>query len=86
MARAELKRADRTLIGPGRNPVGLLGARRREPDAKGAVESEMEKIEAIDVMEALGYRSEGHEEHTGEKRLLHVERDFDLADNRPEDL
>ena len=87
MTSPKLKRSKRTPIGPGQQPAAPPRAKRhREADAKGAVESEMEKIDAIDAMEALGYQSEGHEEHTGEKRLSHTEHDFDLADNRPEDL
>jgi hypothetical protein len=36
------------------------------PDAKGAVESEVERIEVIQGDEVLGYPGAGREEHSGE--------------------
>ena len=53
-------------------------------DRKGATESNFVLIEAIDAWEALGYRSRGCEEHSGEP-LTPASQDLldELADNRP---
>lgn len=48
------------------------------PDAKGAVENEVERIETIKGDEALGYDGAGREEHSGEDA---VSGESGLADN-----
>lgn len=56
-------------------------------DEKGAVESQVEKIDAIVGNEALGYEGAGREEHSGENSPT-APKDLkdELADNRPEDV
>jgi hypothetical protein len=56
-------------------------------DEKGAIESQVEKIDAIVGNEVLGYDGAGREEHSGENSPKPPEdlRD-ELADNRPEDV
>ena len=56
-------------------------------DEKGAVESQVEKIEAIVGDEVLGYEGAGREEHSGENSPTAAKDLKDkLADNRPEDV
>jgi len=56
-------------------------------DEKGAIESQVEKIDAIRGSEVLGYEGAGREEHSGENSPTQPnELDDELADNRPEDL
>jgi hypothetical protein len=56
-------------------------------DEKGAVESEVEKIDAIRGKEVLGYEGAGREEHSGENAPTDSgDLSDELADNRPEDL
>jgi hypothetical protein len=40
--------------------------RRREADAKGAIEEQMTDLEFIDPIDVLGYHGRGREEHSGE--------------------
>jgi len=56
-------------------------------DEKGAIETEVEKIDTIVGKEALGYEGAGREEHSGENAPTESDdlRD-ELADNRPEDV
>jgi hypothetical protein len=56
-------------------------------DEKGAIETEVEKIDTIVGKEVLGYEGAGREEHSGENSPTESDdlRD-DLADNRPEDM
>ncbi len=56
-------------------------------DEKGAIETEVEKIDTIVGKEVLGYEGAGREEHSGENAPTESDdlRD-DLADNRPEDV
>ncbi len=56
-------------------------------DEKGAIETEVEKIDTIVGKEVLGYEGAGREEHSGENSPTESDdlRD-DLADNRPEDV
>ncbi len=65
----------------------LLSSSVMANDEKGAIEDEVEKIEAIRGKEALGYEGGGREEHSGENSPVEPDdlRD-ELADNRPEDL
>ena len=55
-------------------------------DEKGAVESQVEKIDVIKGDEVLGYEGSGREEHSGENSPT-APKDLqdELADNRPED-
>ena len=56
-------------------------------DEKGAIESQVEKIDAIRGSEVLGYEGAGREEHSGENSPTEPsDLDDTLADNRPEDL
>ena len=56
-------------------------------DEKGAVESQVEKIDAIVGDEVLGYDGAGREEHSGENSPTPPKDLKDkLADNRPEDV
>lgn len=48
------------------------------PDAKGAVESDIERIEVIQGDEVLGYPGAGREEHSGEDATSN---ESGLADN-----
>ena len=48
------------------------------PDSKGAVESDVERIEVIKGDEVLGYPGAGREEHSGEDA---TSSDSGLADN-----
>ena len=43
-----------------------MTTKRHEGDAKGAVESELVKINVIEGAEVLGYKGRGREEHSGE--------------------
>jgi len=56
-------------------------------DEKGAIESQVEKIDTIRGSEVLGYEGAGREEHSGENAPDEPNdlRD-ELADNRPEDI
>ena len=56
-------------------------------DEKGAIESQVEKIDTIRGSEVLGYEGAGREEHSGENSPTAPNdlRD-ELADNRPEDM
>jgi hypothetical protein len=56
-------------------------------DEKGAIETEVEKIDTIVGKEVLGYEGAGREEHSGENAPTESDdlRD-ELADNRPEDV
>ncbi len=55
-----------------------------EADAKGATEDQMVSIREIDVLEALGYRGEGREEHSGENAPSTFDGlEWELADNAP---
>jgi hypothetical protein len=56
-------------------------------DEKGAIEEEVEKIDAIRGTEVLGYEGAGREEHSGQNSPTSPNdlRD-ELADNTPEDL
>ncbi len=56
-------------------------------DEKGAIESQVEKIDVIVGKEVLGYEGAGREEHSGENAPTESGdlRD-ELADNRPEDV
>lgn len=63
---------------------GPLEARNDEvgaPDAKGATDRQVERIEEIHGNEVLGYQGEGAEEHTGERGGRHLDPTEDLADN-----
>ena len=56
-------------------------------DEKGAIESQVEKIDAIRGSEVLGYEGAGREEHSGENSPTEPkDLEDELADNRPEDL
>ena len=56
-------------------------------DEKGAIESQVEKIDAIRGSEVLGYEGAGREEHSGENSPTQPkDLNDELADNRPEDL
>ena len=56
-------------------------------DAKGAVESEVERIRVIKGSEALGHQGEAHEEHTGQSSpQRNPGPKGDLADNDPDQL
>ena len=56
-------------------------------DEKGAVESQVEKIDTIVGNEVLGYEGGGRGEHSGENSPT-APKDLkdELADNRPEDV
>ena len=56
-------------------------------DEKGAIESQVEKIDTIVGNEVLGYDGAGREEHSGENSPTPPDDLQDeLADNRPEDV
>ena len=56
-------------------------------DEKGAVESQVQKIDTIVGSEVLGYEGAGREEHSGENSPAEPSDLKDkLADNRPEDV
>ena len=56
-------------------------------DAKGAVESEVERIRVIKGSETLGHQGEAHEEHTGQSSpRRNPDPKGDLADNDPDQL
>jgi hypothetical protein len=56
-------------------------------DAKGAVESEVERIRVIKGSETLGYKGEAHEEHSGQNPPRPAPGlKGDLADNDPDQL
>lgn len=58
-----------------------------EPDAKGATEETIVRIDCIDGYEVLGYRGEGREEHSGENAPTAFDDQLrELADNLPADL
>ena len=60
---------------------------KREPDAKGATEADCVVIDCIDGYEALGYRGEGREEHSGENAPAGpADLRAELADNLPEQI
>ena len=44
----------------------LVPQQRRDPDAKGAVDTDLQKIVLVDGSEVLGYAGDAKEEHTGE--------------------
>jgi len=55
-------------------------------DEKGAIESQVEKIDTIRGSEVLGYEGAGREEHSGENSPKQPsDLQDELADNRPED-
>jgi hypothetical protein len=51
-------------------------------DAKGATEKDMERITEIHGSEALGYKGEGREEHSGQRTPRDMDAMNDLADNQ----
>ena len=56
-------------------------------DEKGAVESQVQKIDTIVGSEVLGYEGAGREEHSGENSPTEPsDLKDELADNRPEDV
>jgi hypothetical protein len=56
-------------------------------DAKGALESEVERIRVIKGSETLGYKGEAREEHSGQNSPRQTpDPKGDLADNNPEQL
>jgi hypothetical protein len=50
----------------------LVPQKRRDPDSKGAVDADVQKIVLVDGSEVLGYSGDAKEEHTGES--LNAER------------
>ena len=50
-------------------------------DAKGATDSQVERIEEIHGSEVLGYQGEGASEHSGERGGRSLDATEDLADN-----
>ncbi|HUJ15937.1 MAG TPA: hypothetical protein VLV86_12265 [Vicinamibacterales bacterium] len=55
-------------------------------DRRGATDSNCVHIQAIDSLDALGYRGCGREEHSGENApLAPPTLELELADNRAED-
>lgn len=44
----------------------LVPLKKRDPDAKGAVDTDLQKIVLVDGSEVLGYAGDAKEEHTGE--------------------
>ena len=57
-----------------------------EPDAKGATEEQMQKIDAIKGGEVLGYEGEAREEHSGQSKPRETPGlTGDLANNKPEE-
>jgi hypothetical protein len=55
-------------------------------EKKRAIESQVEKIDAIVGREVLGYDGAGREEHSGENSpTAPKDLEDELADNRPED-
>lgn len=56
------------------------------PDAKGATEDKVERIDTIKGSEVLGYKGEAREEHSGQNSPRRSpDLDGDLADNKPSD-
>ena len=69
------------------NTDPVRGAAHHEAEAKGATEDKFVLIDVIDGYEALGYRGEGHEEHSGEPCCEAEEGyDLELANNRDEEM
>lgn len=57
------------------------------PDAKGATEDEVRRIDTIDGTESLGYDGEGREEHSGQNEPVpNLDPESDLADNEPHEI
>src|SRR5215212_1460719 len=52
------------------------------PDAKGATERQVERIEEIHGSEVLGYQGEARGEHSGEKGGRPLDATEDMADNK----
>jgi len=56
-------------------------------DEKGAIETQVEKIDTIVGSEVLGYEGAGREEHSGENAPTPPkDLNDELADNKPEDV
>jgi hypothetical protein len=59
----------------------------RGADSKGATEDQVQRITGIKGSEALGYKSEAHEEHSGKSSPpRNPDPDSDFADNKPEQI
>ena len=56
-------------------------------DRRGATDRNCQRIQAIDALDALGYRGCGREEHSGENAPAVAEDlDGEIADNRDEQI
>ena len=58
-----------------------------EPDAKGAMEEDVSRIETIKGSEVLGYAGDARGEHSGQNEPVKKTSELaELADNKPEQI